>query len=281
MIFINPYLNASAPIADSRFIFTVNTQNLSTGSTALGIFRLPLTSASTINATVDWGDNTSDLITVWNQAQTTHTYTTGGVYEIKISGVINGFAFSDTNDKLKILNISNWGTFNLSLTATFNGCSNLTSNAIDAPLITTFSLVQTFRNCTVFNGNISNWNVSSANNFSGIFSNASAFNQNISSWNTANVTNMFFAFFGATSFNQNLSNWNIANVTNFGFFMNSVTLSTSNYDALLIGWSSQIARNNISVNFGSSRYTLNGAAETARNVLINTYNWTISDGGGI
>jgi hypothetical protein len=70
-------------------------------------------------------------------------------------------------------------------------------------------------------------------------------------------------------------------VTNFLNFMVGVTLSTTNYDALLIGWAAQNVLSNRTVNFGNSQYTAGGAAEAARNTLTTTYGWTISDGGSV
>ena len=58
-------------------------------------------------------------------------------------------------------------------------------------------------------------------------------------------------------------------------------MSTANYDATLISWAAQTLQNNVTFDFGSAQYTLGGAAEAARNTLINTYGWTITDGGGI
>jgi len=87
-----------------------------------------------------------------------------------------------------------------------------------------------------------------------------------------------------------VENFNIQAVTSssgFFFFMDGTRLPTSRYDALLINWEAQAPISNANyVRFGSSyqgspKYTLGGAAEAARNSLINTYNWTLTDGGGI
>ena len=56
-------------------------------------------------------------------------------------------------------------------------------------------------------------------------------------------------------------------------------MSTANYDATLISWAAQTPQSNININFGGSQYSYEAVA--ARNTLINTYNWTITDGGGI
>ena len=50
---------------------------------------------------------------------------------------------------------------------------------------------------------------------------------------------------------------------------------------LLVGPAQTPLLNGLTPNFGGSQYTLGGAAESARNTLINTYGWTITDGGGI
>jgi hypothetical protein len=57
-----------------------------------------------------------------------------------------------------------------------------------------------------------------------------------------------------------------------------VTLSTANYNSLLIGWATQTVKNGVSFHGGNSKYSP-GAAATARAVLIGTYGWTIIDGG--
>ena len=98
---------------------------------------------------------------------------------------------------------------------------------------------------------------------------------------------MSLMFDGATSFDQNLANWNIVNVEVFDNFMSGVTLSTANYDALLIGWNATLQSaypfstigypTNISFSGGDSQYT--SAATSARNNLINRFSWTITDGG--
>ena len=45
--------------------------------------KLPLESSGTYNFVVDWGDGSNDTITSYNQDEVTHTYSQGGIYEIK------------------------------------------------------------------------------------------------------------------------------------------------------------------------------------------------------
>ena len=133
---------------------------------------------------------------------------------------------------------------------------------------------------TNFNGDITGWDVSSGGDFNGMFQ-ESDFNQDIGGWDMSNATNIK-NMLKETPFDQDISGWDIANVTNMTTFMvGNTAFSTSNYDALLVAWEAQTPQSNISVSFGDAQYTSGSSAETARTSLINTYNWTISDGGPV
>jgi surface protein len=137
---------------------------------------------------------------------------------------------------------------------------------------------------TPFNQPIQNWTLPPAvtslgENNQGMFHQNSSFNQPIGVWNTSSIIKMRQVFQNATSFDQDLSNWQIAQVTDFYSVMIGVTLSTANYDALLIAWDSQGAMSySGTVNFGGSKYTAGGAAEAARTSLISKWGGII-DGG--
>jgi surface protein len=129
-----------------------------------------------------------------------------------------------------------------------------------------------------FDHDISLWDVSKVANMSEMFFEASAFNQDISNWNVSNVTQMFNMFEGANSFNQNLGNWDVSNVVNMMDMFKSVTLTTENYDGILEGWSSLPSlQNGVLFHGGNSEYCLGAEA---RQQIIDTYGWTITDGGG-
>ena len=137
---------------------------------------------------------------------------------------------------------------------------------------------------------ITGWDTSGIRSFSSMFS-STDFNQDISGWNmtginSGNAFGVFLSsmFWNNTAFNKDISTWDITNVRFASNFMLGVTtFSTINYDSLLIGWEAQLPGNwaNLTIDFGSSQYTLGGPAETARTSLINIYGWTITDGGGI
>ena len=89
-------------------------------------------------------------------------------------------------------------------------------------------------------------------------------------------------FYLCYSFNDNLSTWNVSNVTEMGGMLDSTIMSQTNYDALLIGWDSLPSLQSI-VTFGVQglQYTSGGTADTARNNIINNYNWTFSGDIGV
>ena len=56
-----------------------------------------------------------------------------------------------------------------------------------------------------------------------------------------------------------------------------VTLSTPNYDNLLLGWSQLTLQTGVTFHAGNSKYS--SAAENARQAIITNFSWTIIDGG--
>jgi surface protein len=195
------------------FIFTVDTTK--TGVSTSTQFKLPLVSSGSVNFVVEWGDGTSDTITTFNQAQTTHTYSEGGVYEIKIRGLLKGWRFDNGGDRLKMGVIKNWGCLDISVDSSFYGCTNMTCIATDAPNISSTSLYRTFRECPNFNGPVGNWNISNVTDITGCFQYSPKFNQPLSNWNTSNVTS-FYELFSGSIFDQPIGNWNTSKVTNIG-----------------------------------------------------------------
>ena len=134
---------------------------------------------------------------------------------------------------------------------------------------------------TSFNQPIGSWNVSKVTEMLVMFNQATSFNQNIGSWNVGNVTDMRNMFYKATTFNQNIGSWNVSKVTTMLNMFNSSSLSTANYDSLLIGWSTISSaetplKQGVSFGAGSSKYC-NGIS--ARDYIISNYFWTITDGG--
>lgn len=199
-------------------------------------------------------------------------------------------------------NIGNWNTANVIYTyRMFYGASAFNQNIGSWNTANVTDMTAMFRNASAFNRNIGSWNTGNVTGMSAMFSGASAFNQNIGSWNTGKVTFMSVMFEGASTFNQDIGHWNTAKVTAMGGMFSGanafnrniggwnvgvltfadnmfkgVTLSTTNYDALLNGWNAQTLHTGISFDGGNSQYCV---GETARSHMISADSWTITDGG--
>ncbi len=317
------------PSGPNDFVSTWNTANA--GASGANEVRLPLYSGGTYNFTADWGDGTNDTITAWNAAAVTHAYASAGTYTITINGTIHGWCFNNGGDRLKIIEISQWGDLRLGNSGGyFYGCNNLVLSATDAPdLIGTMFLTSAFRGCTslgssgnmsawdvsgvtrmdgmfyqatsfdqaiggwdvsavtdmqymfhgasAFNRDIGGWNVSGVTDMRYMFYQASSFNQSIGGWDVSGVTNMQYMFHGASAFNRDISGWDVSNVMAMDSMFLSVTLSTANYDALLLGWSQLSLQASVNFHGGNSQYSHDAIA--ARAVLTTTFGWTITDGG--
>jgi len=218
--------------APNQFVFTIDTENTSSGSSLNTQFMMPLVSGGSYNATVNWGDGSSDTITSYNQQEVTHTYSSAGQYEISIEGTLQGWQFNNAGDRLKMLDIKQWGVLDLSTDRAFNGCSNLDASATDAPTVSTTSLERMFGDCTNFNGAIGNWDTSNITDMSYCFVNASTFNKPINSWDLSSVTDIQQMFFEATSFDQDLNSWDTSNVDN----MFSVFYNCSQFNGDIYSW---------------------------------------------
>jgi large repetitive protein len=232
------------------------------GTSTSSQITVPTNVAGSYNCTVYWGDGTSNTITTYNDAAWTHTYPAPGVYLVEMVGTVTGLSFNNGGDRLKFMQILNWGGFGFgAVQATFFGCANLTITATDIPSLTGMTTMNAiFRNCTsirtipnidswpvttsitnivnnfngatLFNSPVGSWNTSAVISFQSNFSGASSFNQPLSSWITASATQMLGMFTGATAFNQDISSWNTANVTN----MQSMFQNATSFNQNISGW---------------------------------------------
>jgi hypothetical protein len=197
-------LSGGAPPVNLDFVSTWDTTKAGSASDTIV---LPLLSGGTYSGTIDWGDTSTSVLSYANRS---HTYASGGVYTITISGTISGFRFANGGDKLKIGNVSNWGNLTITTDQAFFGCTNLTATATDAPIISTATLSYTFYGCSNFNGYVNGWDVSGVSNAERIFMLATSFNQDLNNWNTSSFTNISNMFTNAYAFNGSLANWNLS-----------------------------------------------------------------------
>jgi len=242
--------------------------------------------------------------------QETITLPSSGVYVLEVkSKEVNGFnriAFDNGGDKDKIIDIKQWGDVVWSsFEESFIGCSNLLATATDAPDLSNVtnmgymflnassanpdtsnwdvsnvtSMNRMFFGATSANPDTSNWDVGSVTNMRSMFKNAFSANPDVSNWDVSNVTSMNRMFFGATSANPNTLNWDVSSVTIMDRMLENSNLSEENLTAIYENWSQLNLQQNVTFSAGTIKY--NSSGQAGRDILVNTYNWTIEDGGQV
>tara|TARA_R110000824_G_scaffold370046_1_gene559559 strand:+ start:2725 stop:3522 length:798 start_codon:yes stop_codon:yes gene_type:complete len=246
---------APSPRPSSGFNFSVDTRNF--GISGSNEFSLPLQNGGTYNFDIAWGDGTTSTITGYNQPEIWHTYSVGGIYNIEITGtLIKWQMFFSNNDSQKILNVSNWGDLNVNGQWGFYGCTNMTCTATDAGA-NTGELYTCFYNMGY-------------NSFTG----------GLTGWDMSNITDASYMLRGTRNYNEDVSGWDVSNITNMNSIFKDTSMTTANYDALLIAWAPQTVNSGVSFGIGSTQYTAGGAAAAARATLVSK-GWTIADGGSV
>ncbi len=266
---------------------------------------------------VDWGDG-SHIEEFAGEVTATHEYTTPGTHIVRISGVFPRIYFDNGNsgqDILKILSIEQWGSIEwASMENAFKGCSNLTigdtvtsvpklsgvtnienmfrgCEKINSPSIVNWdvstieNMAGTFQGALSFNQDVSGWNVANVNSMARMFQDAIVFNQDLSSWGakTSKVQDMSYLFRHASLFDQNLASWNISALSNAIHMFSYSGLSQENYDALLMGWNTQVeaGNNNNAVPFSAIGIRYCEGKEARTNLIAKGWgeSGTINDGG--
>ena len=203
---------------------------------------------------VDWGDGTIESF-ITSDGSPTHTYALADTYTVMISGSFPRIYFNNTGDRQKLLSIEQWGTIEWStMQNAFFGCTKLQGYASDAPdLSHVANLAGMFRRCSLFN------------------------DSTLQAWDVQDVRNMRSMFRGAHAFDQDIGTWDVGKVTNMAKMFLNAGLSTANYDNLLIGWGGLPSlESNVQFDAGESTYCF---GEAARENLVLTHGWVISDGG--
>ncbi|WP_405383143.1 BspA family leucine-rich repeat surface protein [Maribacter sp. LLG6340-A2] len=169
---------------------------------------------------------------------------------------------------------NNWDTGNI---LNMNGMfffSNFNSNISNWDVSNVASMDAMF-NLSSFNQDIGNWNVKSLTTMNEMFKDT-PFNQNISTWDMQNVERMKDVFRNG-SFDQDISDWNIAKLKDASGMFDNSSFSTANYDLLLSVWSLRSdLQPNVLLGAVNINYCIGG---DARQRLIDTYNWNITDAG--
>lgn len=267
------------------FISIWDTTKTSIGSSNSDQITLPLIATGTYDFLVEWGDGNTDHITAYDDVAITHTYSSAETYEVHISGQIEGWQFANGGDKLKITDISQWGNLIVGTDegGYFDRCENLSVSATDVLNVSNVTDMNHMFYKTDFNQDIQNWNTINVTNMQNMLRDT-PFNQDISNLNTTNVDNMSGMLHGS-SINYSLSdlnttnvddiqymlyncgdmssvnlgtvkNWTITALTDAGWFLDNCanSMSTADYDELLVNWEGQSHQDNVAVHFNNAKY---------------------------
>jgi surface protein len=239
------------------FITVWKTDNTSSvEATADNQIKLPLIETGTYNFVVEWGDGKRSTITSYDDPEVTHTYRTAGTYTVTIKGLLRGWSFLYNNDRneggtdrLKLLEIQQWGCLQITGGGNFKGCQNLSLvNTTDTPDFSqTTSLGAMFEDCsglTTIN-NVENWDVSHIEYFNGMFE-GQYFGRiyltgDFSSWDVSSAKS-FFVMFRNTDVNFNASNWDVSNVTSFQAMFSGCRYFNNGGDPGINNWDVSSAR---------------------------------------
>ena len=174
--------------------------------------------------------------------------------------------------------IGGWDTSSVTdMSSMFNGALDFNQDISGWNTFSVTNMNLMLRRALDFNQDISGWDTSNVTTMTGMFYDAKAFNQDIGGWNTSNVTDMNSMLRGTEDFNQDIGSWDVSSLTNAVNMFQGATLSSENYDALLAGWAAQSLQTGVNFHGGNSQYCANEGSNRA--VLIDTYGWSITDGG--
>jgi surface protein len=175
-------------------------------------------------------------------------------------------------------NISDWDVSSVTdMSLMFAFAPNFNQNISQWDVSSVTNMAGMFVSVSSFNEDISQWDVSNVTDMGYMFDGAYNFNQDVSPWNVSSVTDMTNMFEGARSFDQDISRWNIENVRKMKDMFENVKLSTVNYNAMLLAWSMQKLQQDVTFSAGNSQYS--SSFQSARDTLINVYDWTVIDYG--
>ena len=212
------------------FISSWNTANTSTGSSAVNTIILPLIPEGSYEFTIDWGDGNVHMVSNVSEGQ--HVYASPGIYTITITGCINGWKFNNTGDRLKLLDIMQWGCLEGAGYNSFYGCGSLTTvSANDTINLTGLtSLSGQFRDCSAMTSiDVSNWDVSGITNVGNQFNGCTSLTTlDVSNWDVGAMMSLNGQFMNCSSLTTlDVSNWDVSSGVIFnGQFQDCVNLTT-------------------------------------------------------
>jgi len=241
---------------------------------------IPTGSNGSYNCWVDWGDNTSDYITAYDDPKWTHTYPAAGEYEVRIYGLFTIIRFANANDRLKLLEVRQWGDLIYQTSnAHFYGCSNVTMPATDKYVLAQGGLFRLFRDCSsiVKFPSMTISNMEKATGVNETFYNCSSMTEDFGEWRFGKNLTLNNTFRQCTSLDFSMADWNAQYITSGTNFLQGGQLSIANYSGTLIAWEQLNLFDGVNIHFGTSKYNASGLV--AKVAIIEDDSWGFIDGG--
>ena len=174
---------------------------------------------------------------------------------------------------------SGWDTSSVThMQAMFGGATSADpdTSGWDTSSVTNMSFM--FHSATLANPDTSVWDTSLVRDMAFMFRDAITADPDTGDWDTSSVTQMRSMFNGAISFDRDIGSWSVTALRGAPDMFDGVTLSTANYESLLIGWNAQPLRPGVFFDGGNSNYC-SAEAAAARANMIASDSWVITDGG--
>ena len=172
----------------------------------------------------------------------------------KATNGFNRIRFNNSGDNNKLTDIKQWGNI---VWSSFNGsffnCDNSLITATDSP------------------------NLSVCDNLGNMFLGSSLANPNLANWNFINIVDASRMMEGTPSTGEGVSNWDVSNMINMNRIFTNSNLSVNELTACYENWSQLNLQQNVRFSGGTTKY--NSSGQAGRDILVNTYNWSITDGG--
>ncbi len=159
---------------------------------------------------------------------------------------------------------------------TFANAKNFNQNISDWDVSQVTSMSYTFFHAEAFNQDIGDWDVGQVMRMGHALDGAKVFNQDIGGWDVSNVNYFGAMFAAATNFDQDIGDWDVSQATEMWGMFHGVTLSTENYDRLLMGWSMLELQDSVQFHAGNSIYC---EGWESRASILSNHSWEITDGG--
>jgi len=238
------------------------------------------------------------------------TTTRGNIWN---TSAVKTFAYMFKDAKAAEPDTAGWVTDSVtSMIEMFYGATKANPNTSNWNTANVKNMQEMFRDASIAQPDTSNWDTSQVTTTREMFYKATLANPDTSGWNTSNITDMVYMFRGAYAAKPDTRGWDTAKVTGLGlmFYMKNTsgntsvidpdmsnwsikqlsqtnlttllegaTLSTQNYDKLIIAWKAKVDSSAFVKNpFGAgfSKYCI---AKPQYDVLTSTDSWKINDGG--